>query len=50
MTGGLDPTQFVIDIRSRKPEDAKKRLLAYVDMFRIFAADQSGRRTSGCDL
>lgn len=33
MTDGMDPTQFIFDIESRKPEDAKKRLLAYKDMF-----------------
>ena len=42
MTGGLDPTQFVIDIRSRKPEDAKKRLLAYADMFRMLQQTRAG--------
>ncbi len=33
MTGGMDPTQFIFDIEKRNPEDAKKRLLAYRDMF-----------------
>lgn len=33
MTGGQDPTQFIIDIQHREPQDAKKRLLHYVDMF-----------------
>lgn len=42
MTGGLDPTQFVIDIRSRKPEDARKRLLAYADMFRMLQQTRAG--------
>lgn len=42
MTGGLDPTQFVIDVRSRKPEDAKKRLLAYADMFRMLQQTRAG--------
>lgn len=35
MTGGQDPTQFIIDIQHREPEDAKKRLLHYVDMFEM---------------
>lgn len=35
MSGGLDPTQFVKDIQNREPEDAKKRLLAYYDLFRM---------------
>lgn len=33
MTGGMDPTQFIIDIERQNPEDAKKHLLAYRDMF-----------------
>ena len=35
MSGGMDPTQFVVDLQNRKPEDAKKRLLAYYDLFRM---------------
>lgn len=42
MTGGQDPTQFVIDIRRRKPEDAKKHLLAYADMFRMLQQSRTG--------
>lgn len=42
MTGGQDPTQFAIDIRRRKPEDAKKRLLAYADMFRMLQQTRAG--------
>lgn len=33
MTGGMDPTQFIFDIEKRNPKEAKKRLLAYRDMF-----------------
>ncbi len=33
MTDGLDPTQFIIDIEKQTPENAKKRLLSYRDMF-----------------
>lgn len=33
MTGGLDPTQFIVEIEKQKPEAAKKRLLAYREMF-----------------
>ncbi len=35
MSGGMDPTQFVLDIQNREPEDAKKRLLVYYDLFRM---------------
>lgn len=35
MTGGQDPTQFIVDIQKQNPEDAKKRLLAYADMFKM---------------
>ncbi|HIQ98382.1 MAG TPA: type I restriction-modification system endonuclease [Candidatus Scybalocola faecavium] len=33
MTNGMDPTQFIVDIEKRNPKDAKKRLLAYRNMF-----------------
>lgn len=33
MTDGMDPTQFIAEIEKQSPEDAKKRLLAYRDMF-----------------
>lgn len=33
ITDGMDPAQFIIDIERRNPEDAKKRLLAYREMF-----------------
>ena len=35
MTGGQDPTQFIADIQQRKPEDAKKHLLAHVELFKM---------------
>ena len=35
MSGGMDPTQFVVDLQNRKLEDAKKRLLAYYDLFKM---------------
>ena len=35
MTGGQDPTQFIVDIQNSNPEDAKKRLLAYSEMFKM---------------
>ncbi len=35
MTGGQDPTQFIIDLQNRKPEDARNRLLSYTDMFKM---------------
>lgn len=33
MSGGMDPSQFIVEIERQNPEDAKKRLLAYRDMF-----------------
>ena len=33
MTDGMDPTQFIAEIEKQSPEDAKKRLFAYRDMF-----------------
>lgn len=35
MTGGQDPTQFIADIQQRKPEDAKNRLLANAELFKM---------------
>lgn len=35
MTGGKDPTQFIIEIQKCKPEDARNRLLAYADVFKM---------------
>ncbi len=35
MTGGQDPTQFIADIQQRKPEDAKNRLLARAELFKM---------------
>ena len=35
MTGGQDPTQFIADIQQHKPEDAKNRLLAHAELFRM---------------
>lgn len=35
MTGGQDPTQFIVEIQKQNPEEAKKRLLAYSDMFNM---------------
>ena len=35
MTGGQDPTQFIADIQHRKPEDAKNRLLAHAELFKM---------------
>ncbi|MCI8646020.1 MAG: type I restriction-modification system endonuclease [Firmicutes bacterium] len=45
MTGGKDPAQFILDIQSCKPEEAKKRLLAYADMFEMLqeAKGRTGR-------
>lgn len=33
MTGGMDPTQFIVEIEKKKPAEAKKHLLAYRKMF-----------------
>ncbi|MFR6272580.1 type I restriction-modification system endonuclease [Blautia sp.] len=35
MTGGLDPTQFIVEIEHQKPEAARNRLLAYRDLFQM---------------
>lgn len=35
MSGGLDPTQFIVEIEHQKPQDAKDRLLSYYDMFQM---------------
>lgn len=35
MTGGQGPTQFIVNIQQRKPEDAKNRLLAYAELFKM---------------
>ena len=37
MTGGQDPDQFISDIQQRKPEDAKDRLLAHAELFKMLA-------------
>ena len=33
MADGMDPTQFIVEIEKQTPENAKKSLLAYRDMF-----------------
>ena len=35
MTGGKDPTQFIVDIQKCKPVDARKHLLEYADLFKM---------------
>lgn len=35
MTGGMEPDQFIVEIQKAKPEEAKKRLLGYYDMFQM---------------
>ena len=35
MTGGEDPTQFIMDIQKRRTEDARNRLLGLRDMFKM---------------
>ncbi len=43
MTGGQDPTQFIIGIQHCNPEDAKKRLLAYSDIFKMLQEAKTDR-------
>ena len=46
MTGGQDPTQFIAGIQQRRPEDAKNRLLANTELFRMLAQFKpDGRRS-----
>ena len=46
MTGGKDPTQVILEIQQKNPEDAKKRLLAYADAIRrLQEIKANGRRT-----
>lgn len=35
MTGGKDPTQFIAELQNRKPEEAKKQLLACKEVFEM---------------
>lgn len=35
MTGGMGPDQFIVEVQKSKPEEAKKRLLGYYDMFKM---------------
>lgn len=35
MTGGKDPSQFILEIEHQSTENAKKRLLAYRDLFKM---------------
>ena len=44
MTGGLDPTQLIVEIENQSPCDAKSRLLTYRDLFRMV---QQSRNTLG---
>lgn len=46
MAGGKDPTQFVFEIEHQSPEDAKKRLLACRDLFKMIEETyDNGSRT-----
>lgn len=40
MTNGLNPTEFIADMEHRNPKDAKKRLLAYRDLFKLLQEPQ----------
>ncbi len=45
MSGGQDPTQFIDILEHQNPEDAKKRILAYRDMFKMLQeAKANGNR------
>ena len=45
MTGGMDPTQFIVEIEKKKPTEAKKYLLTYRKMFEyIQATNANGNR------
>ena len=35
MTGGLDPTQLIVEIEHQSPENARNRLIAYRDLFQM---------------
>lgn len=41
MTGGMDPTQFIVEIEKQKPIEAKNRLLAYRKMFEYIQETKS---------
>ena len=46
LTGGKDPAQFIADIQQRKPEDAKNRLLANAELFKMLGQfTPDGRRS-----
>lgn len=46
ITGGQDPTQFIADLQQRKPEDAKNRLLAHAELFKMLGQFKpDGRRS-----
>ena len=47
MTGGQDPTQFIMDIRRRKPQEARDHLLACTDVFQML---QQTRGRQGCPV
>lgn len=42
MTGGQDPSRFIADIQKLKPEEARNRLLAYGDMFKMLQQLKGG--------
>lgn len=46
MADGMDPTQFIVEIEKQTPENAKKRLLAYRDMFAYIQQTSANGRNS----
>ena len=46
MTGGQDPAQFLADVQQRRPEDAKRHLLAHAELFRMLEQLKPDERRS----
>ena len=47
MTDGKDPSQFIMDIEEADPQEAKKRLLVHVDVFKML---QETKENSFCSI
>ena len=46
MTGGQDPAQFLADVQQRRPEDAKRHLLAHAELFKMLEQLKPDERRS----
>ncbi len=44
MTEGKDPAKFIADIQQYQPEDARKRLLAYTELFQMLGKSKSSEQ------